>query len=279
MPDCVTGLAIDTPRGYLTALDASPPKSVPFQGTAVLVPGFGGSKEDFVPMLAPLSASGYRVVCYDQRGQYESPGPPDVRAYTMKMFAEDLQIVLAAVAAREPVHLLGHSLGGFVARSVAIAAPESVRSLTLLDSGPDGASLSRARLLRLAAWLIRIGGPRPAAAASCWAARRAGVPAQRLPWLRHRLLSTSPANLVGMCRAMANEPDLTGALACTAVQVLVACGEDDDAWSADIQIEMARRLGARIVVIEGAAHTPNEDCPAATADVLVRFWAAVDRHS
>ena len=61
--------------------------------------------------------------------------------------------------------------------------------------------------------------------------------------------------------------------------ILVACGEDDDAWTVDTQIEMARRLGARIAVIEGAAHTPNEDCPEATADMLVKFWAAVDRNA
>lgn len=278
MPERVTRVAIDTPRGYLAALDARPADNVPFQGTAVLVPGFGGSKEDFIPMLALIVAAGYRALSYDQRGQYESTGPADARAYSMKGFAEDLQIVTAAVAAGQPVHLLGHSFGGLVARRVVMTAPKSVRSLTLLDSGPDGASLSQARLLRLATWLIRVAGPRPVAAATCRAAQRAGAPAERLPWLRHRLLNTSPANLIGMCRAMAREPDLTRSLTC-AVPILVACGEGDDAWTVGTQIEMAGRLGARIAVIEGAAHTPNEDCPEVTADILVRFWAAVDRNS
>jgi pimeloyl-ACP methyl ester carboxylesterase len=82
-----------------------------------------------------------------------------------------------------------------------------------------------------------------------------------------------------MCRAMAQEPDLTGSLACAAIPTLVACGEGDQAWTVGTQIEMARRLGAQITVINGAAHTPNEDCPEATADMLVRFWAAVDRNS
>jgi pimeloyl-ACP methyl ester carboxylesterase len=279
MPERVTRVAIDTPRGYLAALDAWPAGNVPVQGTAVLVPGFGGSKEDFIPMLAPIVAAGYRALCYDQRGQYESPGPADAQAYSMKSFAEDLQTVTTAVAADQSVHLLGHSFGGLVARRVVITAPKSVRSLTLLDSGPAGASLSQARLLRLATLLIRVGGPRPVAAATCWAAQRAGAPAERLPWLRHRLLNTSPANLIGMSRAMAQEPDLTGSLARAAVPILVACGEGDDAWTVDTQIEMARRLGARIAVIEGATHTPNEDCPEVTADMLVRFWAAVDRNS
>jgi pimeloyl-ACP methyl ester carboxylesterase len=277
VPECVTRVAIRTPRGYLAALNASPLDNVPFQGTAVLVPGFGGSKEDFVPMLAAIAAAGYRVVAYDHRGQYESAGPAGARAYSMKVFTEDLRIVIAAVADGQPVHLLGHSFGGLVARRVTITAPGSVRSLTLLDSGPDGASLSWASLLRLAAWLIRVGGPRPVAAATCWAAQRTGIPAERLPWLRHRLLHTSPANLIGICRAMAGEPDLTESLACAAVPVLVACGEGDNAWTVDTQIEMTRRVGARMAVIEGASHTPNEDCPGATAETLVGFWAAVDQ--
>src|SRR5207247_2855566 len=112
----------------------------------------------------------------------------------------------------------------------------------------------------------------------CWDARRAGAPAERLPWLRNRILSTSPASLIGMCRAMAQEPDLTGSLACTTVPTLVACGESDNAWTVDTQIEMGRRLGARITVIEGTAHTPNEDRPETTADMLVKFWAAIDNN-
>ena len=201
MPERVARLTVNTPRGSLAGLDARLTDSIPFQGTAVFVPGFGGSKEDFIPMLAALAAAGYRVVCYDQRGQYESPGPADARQYSMDMFAEDLQIVVAA-AGGQPVHLLGHSFGGLVARRVAITAPWSVHSLTLLDSGPDGASLSQARLLRLATWLIRVGGRRTVATAMCWAARRAGAPAERLPWLRHRLLR---ANLAGSDRDLPHD--------------------------------------------------------------------------
>ena len=46
-------------------------------GTALLVPGFTGSKEDFISVLPLLAADGWRVVTYDQRGQYESAGTPE----------------------------------------------------------------------------------------------------------------------------------------------------------------------------------------------------------
>jgi pimeloyl-ACP methyl ester carboxylesterase len=38
---------------------------------------------------------------------------------------------------------------------------------------------------------------------------------------------------------------------------------------------MARRLGAREAVIEGAGHSPAAEHPEATATVLVDFWTSV----
>ena len=55
---------------------------VPDAGDVLLVPGFTGSKEDFAPLLEPLSASGWRVTAIDLPGQYESPGPSRRAAYT-----------------------------------------------------------------------------------------------------------------------------------------------------------------------------------------------------
>jgi len=104
---------------------------------------------------------------------------------------------------------------------------------------------------------------------------RSGVPPDRLPWLRQRLLRTGRAGLAGMCRAMWREPDRTGELATRSVPVLVIFGENDDVWSPEIQQEMARRLDARSVVIENAGHTPNEDQPKATVYALLKFWGAI----
>jgi pimeloyl-ACP methyl ester carboxylesterase len=93
-------------------------------------------------MLTALSHGGYRVVAFDQRGQYQSDRLAKPAAYSMRMFTDDLLGVIKVVGNGHPVHLLGHSFGGLVARRVAITAPSFVRSLTLLDSGPDGTSLS-----------------------------------------------------------------------------------------------------------------------------------------
>ena len=68
----------------------------------MLVPGFTGSKEDFVAVLAPLAAAGWRVVTYDQRGQHETPGAPPpgevvtAESYALSELALDLLAIVAA---------------------------------------------------------------------------------------------------------------------------------------------------------------------------------------
>ena len=287
LPPSARRVTIDTPGGPLAALDAQPCHGSPVRGLAVTVPGFTGSKEDFIPLLAPLVSAGFRVVCFDQRGQYESPGPARANAYSMEAFAEDVVTVIEAVADGQAVHLVGHSFGGLVARRAVIARPEAVRSLTLLDSGPDGPSLSRNRMLGVPGWVIRLSGSRVVTAfvGLVVAAFTAGIgplsggSAPRSRWLRHRLAKTSRAGLVGMLGALAAEPDLVANLEATTVPVFVMYGNSDNNCPPATQMDMARRLKARVKIIDDAGHTPNEDQPEATARNLVEFWTTVDgRH-
>ncbi|MBM7805248.1 pimeloyl-ACP methyl ester carboxylesterase [Geodermatophilus bullaregiensis] len=60
---------------------------------------------------------------------------PRSDASTLAGHVEDQLAVLDALGLREPVHVVGMSLGGFVAVQLAATAPERVRSLTLLDGG------------------------------------------------------------------------------------------------------------------------------------------------
>jgi pimeloyl-ACP methyl ester carboxylesterase len=61
--------------------------------TVLLVPGYTGSKEDFRLLLEPLAAAGHRVVALDQRGQFQSPGGPELESYTTTALAEDVLAV------------------------------------------------------------------------------------------------------------------------------------------------------------------------------------------
>ena len=276
LPATTRPIVLDIPGGPLAGLETLPPTGVPTRGTAVLVPGFSGSKEDFVPLLGALAADGYRVVCYDQRGQYESAGPDNWREYTVASFADDVDAVIRTVGGGRPVHLLGHSFGGVVVQRVAIGHPQSLRSVTLLDTGPGGTSMGMQRAIGPMLLMLKVGGPRLLWWTMRGQLRKAGVAFGQQEWLQYRLLHSRKANLVGIIAALRPEPDRVAELKASKVPALVAYGENDVPWSPATQADMAVRLGARHAVIANAAHTPNEEQPEATAKELLAFWRDID---
>jgi pimeloyl-ACP methyl ester carboxylesterase len=86
-------------------------------------------------MLTAPGSAGYRVVCFDQRGQYELTGPMKSGAYSKALFTKDfLTVMMGRWPVRTGTPTWATVFGGLVARSAAIATPSRVRGLTLLDS-------------------------------------------------------------------------------------------------------------------------------------------------
>lgn len=271
--------SLATPRGPFAALDAG----TATHGTALLLPGFTGSKEDFIDLLPHLGAAGYRAVAVDGRGQYGTPGPKDDEApYAQAELARDVLAQVAALDAGGPVHLLGHSLGGQIARAAVLLDPAPFRSLTLMSSGPAQISESqqqRVKLLRDALAVMDM--------TQVWNAIQlmetpedtetgaldAG-PGDRED-LRRRWLAGSPAQLLATGRQLCTEPDRVSELAAVPLPKHVVSGDHDDAWPVPLLDEMAVRLDARRTIVAGADHSPNTDRPRETARALVAFWNSV----
>jgi pimeloyl-ACP methyl ester carboxylesterase len=284
LPIAVHAVRLPTAGGPLAALRVTPgvrTDTAP-RGTALLIPGYTGSKEDFIGVLAPLAAAGFDVVAIDQRGQNQSPGAdpadrPD--AYTLGRLGNDLLEVLDHLGV-ESVHLLGHSFGGLVARETALAAPQRIRSLCLLDSGPaaiPGRSGEQAKLLVAAAGFL--------SSAEIWAEIKKIEAAENVPqhpdpriraFLEERFVANDPAMLVGMGTEIITAPDRTAELAALGLPMLVAAGVGDDAWPLESQQEMAIRLGTELVLIEDAAHSPAAENPDRTAQILAEFWSRAE---
>ncbi len=261
----------------LAALVAEPPAGAPARAPALLVPGYTGSKEDFLPVLAPLARAGHRCVAVDLAGQYESPGPDDPQAYTVAALAKDVAALLSWLG--EPAHLVGHSFGGLVARRTVLdgTAP---RSLTLLGSGPGAIGGRRAQVIPLMSQVLEDGGIEALAAAAADLDRQdprvQAAPPEVAEFLNRRWLAAAPLGVVVMGREITSAPDEVDALAAVDLPVLVAHGVADDAWTPAEQQVMATRLDARYEVIDDSVHSPACEAPEATARVLLDFWSSVD---
>src|SRR5262245_29852298 len=100
----------------------------------VLVHGFTGSRDDFREQMAPLAEHG-RTLALDQRGHGGTTNSGKHEPYTLAGLAADLLGAFDALGL-ERADLLGHSLGGAVVLRFALAHPERVASLVLMDTSP-----------------------------------------------------------------------------------------------------------------------------------------------
>jgi pimeloyl-ACP methyl ester carboxylesterase len=82
---------------------------------------------------APLSAR-FRVVALDKIGQGYTDPPLVDDDYTMRAVVAHIRDFITA-AGLPPVHIVGHSRGGFAATRLAMECPHLVRSLTIVTSG------------------------------------------------------------------------------------------------------------------------------------------------
>ena len=273
------GIRIDLPSRYgsLAALHA-PAHGTDLGATALLLPGYTGSKENFAQVIDPLSDQGFEVIAVDLPGQYESPGPNAPSAYRPDPLGAVLAELIGKLAAEgRRILLTGHSYGGLVARAAVIAnAP--VAGLTLLGSGPAEIPPGKLRTaIDAAEVLLKEEGIEAACAA--WIAQSsdwATLPKEVQDFRRNVFLRSTESCLLGMGDGLRYEPDLIAklraALRATSTPCLVMCGEYDNAWPIASQRDMADRLDADFGVISDAKHSPHRENPAGLLAMLAPTW-------
>jgi 3-oxoadipate enol-lactonase len=97
----------------------------------LLIEGLGQSMWAWREQI-PVFARHYRTIAFDTRGTGRSPVPDE--PYGIGELAQDAADILAG----RPAHVVGLSMGGYVALTLAVAQPELVRSLVLVATGAGG---------------------------------------------------------------------------------------------------------------------------------------------
>ena len=121
LPDGVRRTTIGTARGAFAALEAVPGSGVCERDAALLVPGYTGSKEDFLAILHLLADDSRHVIAIDMRGQFETASAEDPAGYAAAALGADILAIMHETGAR---HLVGHSYGGLIGREAAGAGAD-----------------------------------------------------------------------------------------------------------------------------------------------------------
>lgn len=111
----------------LRYVDQGPPSGP----VVVMLHGYTDTWFSFSRVL-PLMPSTLRIIVPDQRGHGASDRPE--AGYSMPEFASDVVQLLEALQIQRAT-VVGHSMGSFVARQVALAAPDRVERLVLIGAG------------------------------------------------------------------------------------------------------------------------------------------------
>lgn len=112
----------------------------------IILHGLLGMSDNWVPIARELSAR-YRVIVPDLRNHGRSPHSP---VHSYEAMAGDV-VAFCRSKGFEKIHLLGHSMGGKVAMTVACSEPSLVDHLAVADIGPGGypANNQHTELLRV----------------------------------------------------------------------------------------------------------------------------------
>lgn len=259
----------------------------------VFVHGDISDRRMWASQLNAIGDAGYQAVAYSRR--YARPNP-DIRTGRDDQILTHVEDLEAFLGARElaPAHLVGNSYGALVCLLAAIRSPPLMRSLVLQEppalrllvhTPPRPAELARLwwRKPATATALVRLGLTMNAAArllvrgeiehalsrfctGILGADGEAALSQGRRQQMRENI-STFHAHLTG------NLPPLRpGEVADIAVPVLLVTGERSHPALIQLTDALAELLpNAQCVRIPGAAHTANEDNPAAYNRAVLDF--------
>ncbi len=246
------------PAKGLSRADERPP-------TVVFVHGLGldSLASFYFTLAAPVSAAGINVIAYDLRGHGRSGRPPT--KYRLTDFVADLSGMLDALEVSEPVHLVGNSYGGTVAFSYALAHPERVASLFMIEAEPATESWSR-KMSVLFDKLGKLDRPDEMAAAIA----RHGTYVTRLGKETYKLRTSTMAHDIASGPLLSREQ--IQSVRCPMIAIL---GSESDFVD---KAEFASLLpDCRTVVLPGHGHWMLTDTPRTVRDLLLS-WIAEHAH-
>jgi 3-oxoadipate enol-lactonase len=266
--DSMTALVVDGARLYYERSGVGGAG----EPAVLLLHGLGSSARDWRLQLGAFGER-FRVVALDLRGHGRSSR--GVGRLTVERMADDVAAVHAELA-EPPAHIVGLSLGACVALALARRAPQTVRSLTLVNAfarlTPAGTAGAVRMFARLGLLLV---APMPTVAAHV-ARGLFPRPDQREHYLAavESLARNRKRTYLAAVRALL-EFDVRAGLEHVRCPTLVVAGDRDTTVPLAAKTLLSRRIpGARLLVVADSGHVTNVDQADVFNRAVLEFVAA-----
>lgn len=220
----------------------------------------------------------WQITKVDPRGAGRSPKPEG--EYSIDEMAGD---IAETVGGDGPFHVVGHSLGGYLAMTLAINRSEMVRSLILVATSAGGANHRPVPEPTREAWMREMGkSPAEYARATMhlsfspgWAEAN---PDEYERWLGARLQYPTPAETwAAQYAAGAAHLDQGMEVEMVAAPTTIIHGRADRILPFENSVELADRIpNSRLFLIEGMGHLIPMERPEFFNSLAAGFWWGVD---
>jgi len=232
----------------------------------LLVHGLGGSVESWVDVLDHLSR-GFHLIAVDLPGYGQSEKPD--ASYTIESFADFVCALIEQLKAGSLI-LAGHSMGGMIAMKTYSKCPEKVKAMILIDAAgvsgtaaekirrymSDGWTLERLRKFYLDCVLGRVGKLDEARLEEV-------VQMMEDPGFRRAYLRS----LEAISKPLPEEEIMK-----IKVPTLIIWGSDDKLTPPEDGVKLNKLIrGSRLVIVEGAGHSPQEETPRKLVQEIEKF--------
>jgi len=246
----------------------------------ILCYGLGGNTTEWAPQVAAFSQR-YRLILWDARGHGKSGSPQARDRYGLDVSGRDLLGLMDHLAIPK-AHVGGLSMGAGISMRFALANPDRVESLLIIDSAsasglptPPDTRAMRERTIELALTQGMEAVAHYAMESNPNISGRAAKGPEAAEGIMDMYLALDPVGYAHSVDAVINAESISNRLSEIGAPTLALAGAEDPALPA-VRFAHERISGSKFVIIPGAGHLANLDQPDVFTQEVLAFLSEVD---
>ncbi|MHA7942691.1 alpha/beta fold hydrolase [Formosa sp. 3Alg 14/1] len=230
------------------------------KGTAIILLHGFLENSSMWKRIAPVLAKKNRVICIDLLGHGETACIGYI--HTMDMMADAVQTVLNHLKIRR-YHIVGHSMGGYVALVLAERLPDNIKGLVLLNSHakPDQEDRVKLRNRAIQAAKTNYSTVVSMSVSNLFRPENTKKFAKDIQWIKDEALNTPIQGYIAAQEGMKIRNDLEVLLHFSPYRKMIIYGKNDPVMDPEIILQQTANTEVKLVELSGGhmSHIENED--------------------